>query len=377
MPRKLPMPDFLEEDVDEIHDRMLESAPEDINVTEGDFFWDATRPSAEEKAEMTQLKLQNILLLAFPQTSFGIYLDFLGETKGEERNPATKSAGYIKVTGRPTTYIPKGTIFLTEATEEQPSIEFVSIEGVEIGETGEAKVKLECAIFGVIGNVASNSISLIGKPIDGIETICNPESFTGGTDEEDDESYRERVIAAYEESLSGSDKDYIRWAKQIPGVGQAYVLPEWEGPGTGSTKILILDSNGQPANEILIEKVQNYIAPPMKINRGGLAPVNANVVVAAPEVLNININVALGYKEGYNIEAVTENMKKNLVEYLSSIEITTDYEKIEYVSVNKIGFIILSTEGIDDYSGLTINNGTESIQIPVGVVPILGEVTAI
>ena len=71
---------------------MLEKAPPGISTKEGDFFWDATRPTAIEKAELVQLKLQHFLRLCFPQTSYGQYLDFLGEMKGVFRHPATPPA---------------------------------------------------------------------------------------------------------------------------------------------------------------------------------------------------------------------------------------------------------------------------------------------
>ena len=40
------VPDFLNEDVDTIHARMLSKAPPDVNIIEGDFFWSLTRPVA-------------------------------------------------------------------------------------------------------------------------------------------------------------------------------------------------------------------------------------------------------------------------------------------------------------------------------------------
>jgi uncharacterized phage protein gp47/JayE len=374
MERELKMPDFLQEDADTIHNRMLENAPLDINLVEGDFFWDATRPTAEEKAELLQIKLQNILKLAFPQTSYGQYLDFLGEFKDVYRNPPTKATGYIKVTGSIGAYMPKDTIIYTESYDG-PSIGFVVLESTEVDENGEAMVKVECTEPGVIGNVASNTIKIPEKDIPGIKTITNPESLTGGTGEEDDEAFRERVLAAYDESLSGSDSDYKRWALQVPGVGQAYVISEWEGFGTGTTKLLIMDSNGQPANETLISQVQEYIAPLVEKNRGGLAPVNANVTVSAPDVIIINISVSLIFKDGYENSAVIENLKENIKEYLSTIEITTDDENAEYVYKEAIGHVILSTPGVKIYSNLTINGGTDPILVPLGEVPALGEVS--
>ena len=77
-------------------------------------------------------------------------------------------------------------------------------------------VKVECIEAGTIGNVAANTITIPDKPIPGITSITNPDPMTGGTEEEDDESFRERVLAAYDESLSGADSDYIEWAKRVP-----------------------------------------------------------------------------------------------------------------------------------------------------------------
>ena len=235
-------------------------------------------------------------------------------------------------------------------------------------------VKVECTEAGAVGNVAANTIKIPDKAIPGITSITNPKPFTGGTDQETDDAYRERVIAAYEEFLSGSDSDYKRWAKEVPGVGQAYVIPEWEGFGTGTTKILILDSNGQPANETLIERVQNYIAPLVTKNRGGLAPINANVTVAAPDIITINIKANIYFDDQYDRESVEKELIKNLRDYLGSIEITTEDESLQYVHPHMIGHRILSTKGIKLYENLYLNGDSKPILIPMGEVPALGEV---
>lgn len=373
MPRELKMPPFLKEDADTIHNRMLGNAPEDINLVEGDFFWDTTRPTAEENAELLQVKLPNTLRLAFPQTSYDEYLDMLGEFKDVFRNNPTSAAGSLKITGTNSSYLPKGLIIYTESYDG-PSIGFVVLESTEVDHEGEALVSVECTEPGVIGNVASNTIKIPDNAVPGITSITNPSPMTGGTDLEPDEMFRERVMAAYEESLSGSDGDYIRWAKKVPGVGQVYVIPEWEGFGTGTTKLLIMDSNGQPANEILIAQVQKYIAPRVTKNRGGIAPVNANVTVTAPETILINILVNVVTENGYDRMTVLEEVEQNIKDYLSSIEITTDDEIVEYVYLEKIGHVILSTPGIQIYSELRINGGISKVAIPIGVVPALGEV---
>ena len=372
MPYELPIPDFLQEDEETIHRRMLEKAPPGISTKEGDFFWDATRPTAIEKAELVQLKLQHFLRLCFPQTSYGQYLDFLGEMKGVFRHPATPASGTVVFTGQPGTVIPAGFVVLTEAAGPSPAIEFQTKERVQIGGDGTATAAVECMEPGTVGNVAANTITLLSEPIAGLTSVINPEPFTGGTEMEDDDSFRERVLAAYDEPLSGAKKDYERWAKEVPGVGSVYVIPLWNGPGT--VKVLVIDANGQPANEDLIAAVQNHIAPDGPLG-GGKAPIGAHVTVDAPEVFAVDIAFSLFLKDGYDAETVVENIKAQLRDFMADFQLNTGDRPPERITVTKVGHEILSVDGVADYASLTLNWDHEYIEIPVAKIPVLGEVT--
>lgn len=372
MPYELPIPEFLQEDEETIHRRMLEKAPPGISAKEGDFFWDATRPTAIEKAELVQLKLQHFLRLCFPQTSYGRYLDFLGEMKGVFRHPATPATGTVIFTGQPGTVIPAGFVVLTEATGSFLAIEFKTKERTQIGEDGTVTVAVECLESGTIGNVAANTITLLSEPINGIASVTNPEPFTGGTEMEDNDSFRERVLAAYDEPLSGAKKDYERWAKEVPGVGAVYVVPLWNGPGT--VKILVIDANGQPANQELIDAVQAHIAPDGNLG-GGLAPIGADVTVDTPEVFVIDIAFSLFLKDGYDAEIVVENIKARLRDFMAGFELNTGDRPPERITVTRVGHEILSVDGTVDYASLTLNGRDDYVEIPVTNIPVLGEVT--
>lgn len=372
MARELQMPDFLKEDADTIHNRMIENAPKDINPVQGDFFWDATRPSAEEKAELVQLKLQNILRLAFPQTSYGQYLEFLGEMKGVFKHPATKSTGTIKITGIEGTVIKKGHIFGTISTEDKPSIEFTLDEDVVIDDNGVAYGPATCTEYGKIGNVSKNTIVVLNKSISGIESITNEYDFKNGTEIEDEESFRERVLEAYRnEPLSGAKRDYERWAMEVPGVGNAYVKPEWNGPGT--VKVLILDSNGNTANQELIDNVQNYISP-IPRSGDGVAPIGALVTVETPDIVKINISATFILDNNFAIDYVISNIKDQVSSYLKGIDVggLVTYKAIDGL----IGSMIIRKEGILDYSNLTVNGNTDNIRLGDEVASI-GEVVAL
>lgn len=371
MPHELPIPEFLQETEEEIHRRMLEKSPPGISTREGDFYWDATRPTAIEKAEMTQLKLQNILRLAFPQTSYGQYLKFLGEMKGVFQHEATPATGTIQMAGQPGASIPSGFIVFTEDGGALPAIGFILTETAKIGQDGTVLVNAECMEPGTIGNVAANTIVLLERFLNGVSSVTNPEPTSGGTEIEDEESFRNRILAAYDEPLSGAKKDYERWAKEVPGVGEVYPIPLANGPGT--ITVLITDSNGQPANQALIDAVQAHIAPDGR-KGGGLAPIGALVTIDAPEVLIINVSATLIMESDYSLDTIEDVLLDNLREFLSEFEINTGDRPLGRITTTRLGYAILDTEGIVDYENLTVNNGL-FVEIPVGEVPVLGEVT--
>ena len=377
MQRDLEMPEILKEDTDTIHNRMLANAPEDINLVEGDFFWDATRPAAEEKAETVQMKLQNILRLAFPQTSYGQYLEFLGEMKSVFKRPPTKSTGPIKITGTEGTVIRKGHPIGTTATDNNPSIEFTIDNDITIGQLGSVDTTATCTLYGTVGNVAKNTIKILLKSIPGIESISNPEDFKNGTEIEEEESFRERVLEAYRnEPLSGAPRDYKRWAKEVAGVGNVYPQPEWNGPGT--VRVLVLDSNGKPANEELLRKVRLHIigieSDGKNENDDGLSPIGAFVTIGTPDVITINISATFIIDSSFDIDNIIKGIKDQVGKYLQDIEIggVVTYKAIDAL----IGSMIIRKEGIKDYSNLTINGGTENIQLGDQVAAI-GEVVSL
>ena len=361
MKRNLPIPECLEEDENKIHERMLEKAPPGVSTIEGDFFWDTTRPIAEEKAHINT-RLFDILKLAFPQTSEGIYLEYLGEERNVFKNPATYSTGIITVKGKPGVTIEKGRLVGTIATDEKPSIEFEFTETKSINDTGSVCISAKCTEKGIVGNVEPNNITIAISPINGVESITNEENFKGGTEIEDEEHFRERVInAEKEDKLSGADSDYVAWAKEVDGVGYAYTISEWNGPGT--VKVLILDKNRQPATKDLIDDVQKYIAPivPKGQNRKGKAPTGAIVTIATSETLNVKIKAKFNFKEGFNRENVLNDLKIKLNNYLANIDIggTIVYNAIHTI----IGSIILTGDGLEDFSNLTVNDVQENIKL--------------
>ncbi|GAA0076203.1 baseplate J/gp47 family protein [Clostridium sp. CTA-5] len=366
------MPDFLTESVDKIHRRMMEKAHSGVSTIEGDIFWDATRPAAIEKERTEKIQMQNILKMAHTQTATGKYLEYLGECQGIFKNNATASTGYIKLKAAKGTIIPLNYLVGIKSTDVEESVSFKTLESKTIDEREEAMIKCQCLKTGIIGNVEENTITIAYKPINGVQSITNPEKFTGGTEIEDEEHYRQRVIEAeQEDKLSGADTDYIRWAKEIDGVGYADCIELWNGPQT--VKVLILDSNNEPANQELIAKVKNYIYPDKKLgeSRGGKAPAGAIVTIATATTLKINVSAKFIFTDGFNSKTILTALKNKINVYLKRIKING---VIKYKAIDTIiGSYVLEADGIDDYSNLTINNSTTNIKL-VDQIATIGEV---
>ncbi|NSW90204.1 MAG: baseplate J/gp47 family protein [Firmicutes bacterium] len=362
-------PDFLQnQDVETIHNNMKANVPLDLDTSEAQFFHDATMPVAIEKAEMVEFKLNETIKVCFPQWAYGIYLDMHAEMAGLSRKAAVSATGTQRFYGLEGVFIPEGFIIATPAVGDQPSTEFKTLSSANINVSGYVDIPIEAVLAGTSGNVASNTITLMQQPQAGITSTINLGPTSGGTEEEDDESLRSRILEAKRNiPMSGSISDYKLWAKEVDGVGEIYVVPEWNGAGT--VKIIVIDSNGQPANQALIDAVQEHIAPGGK-NVGGLAPIGALVTVVAPVQYVLNIEFTWTIEEGADPVTTLDAVKQAFDEYYIRVGVGG------LVRISEIGACIINTQGVVDYTGLTVNGAGTNLQLAGDEFPVTGTVTA-
>lgn len=359
---ELTLPSTLTESKDDIHARMIASAPSNVNTIEGDLFWSNTRPVAEEIARTKNITLVDIVKSRFPQTAMDEDLDYCGEEDGVTRKDSDYAIHKMKFTGAPGTTILIDKIVCTEATEENKSIEFKLIETVTIPGNGEITVNAQCTEAGIIGNVPLGEIKILAKSLNGIASLSNIEIVQKGVDVEDNETYRQRMLEKNKKPItSGNIYQYEEWAKEVTSVGDAKCFSLWNGRGT--VKVVIVDSSMRGATAQLIQDVYNHIESVRPILSGTLT-----VVSAIEKAVNISCNVILA--AGYTIEMVQESFNSLSKEYLKEISF-----KASYVSIAKIGNILLSTAGILDYSDLRINNSTGNLPLSDEEIPVLGTVT--
>jgi len=394
-------PPFLQgQSADQIHSRMLANLPADIDKSQGNIPWDFTRPAALEKAEFVEFTLNETIKLMFVQWAYGEWLDLHGEKVNCFRRAANPASGRLAVTGRAGTIIPSGYQFATPA-DLTASVIFATTEAAVLEGTpdGSGQVTNEIAIRAVdggpIGNVAADSIKLMVKPLSGISYVTNPENITGGTEAETDEEYRRRILDAMcnGTSMTGCNADYVRWGKEVAAVGQVIVDAEWNDPTlpesfhytdqngnekcAGAVRLIIIDSNGIPANQQILDEVYLHIAGTDDQDAARLMPIGAHLTVVAPTGLTINIQANVLLDEGENISTIEKRFRENLDRYWLEVgqeAAESQADHTGYIRWVQVGAVLAKTSGVKDYSGLLVNGGVANIAITHVEYPVTGEV---
>ncbi|MCD8198387.1 MAG: baseplate J/gp47 family protein [Lachnospiraceae bacterium] len=361
-------PSWLESQSAEIiHARMMGYLPTNIDDTEGGFPWDFTKPSALEKAELLEYQMMETVKIMFPQFAYGIYLDYHAQAANLTRKEAGYATGTVTVTGDPGIEIPEGFEFAVPASGGVAAVLFATTEDATIDYTGTVEIPIQAVEAGTSGNVAADTIIIMAtEELENIEKVTNDEATSGGTVEEDDDDLRDRIMTYYKErdaSYVGCDSDYTRWALAVTGVGQVIVVPEWDGPGT--VLLVLIDENGDPASDAIVEAVYDYIVSPDDRDLR-LAPIGATVTVTAPDTVEINISCDLTLEDDADSDTVLADIQSALTAYF------LEAKSAGVVKRSIIGATILSVDGVDDYAHLRVNDGRTNITIDSTEMPVLG-----
>lgn len=357
------------QDEDRIRSRIYARVPEELDTTVGSYEYDALEPSNIEFA-VAYFMLRNIILLAFPQYSFGQWLTLSAAAKGVYRNAAKYATGQLRIQGTNGTRIPKGTKFSNAIPQGSTNkAKYYSTQAeVVIPEEGVAYVDIIADEIGTAGNAYAREISLNIESIKVITSLENEKAITSGIDEEKDESLLERLLdAVRNQSTSGNKKAYKMWAKEVSGVADVDVVPLWNGPGT--VKVIIVGNGGKPIPE-LIAAVKEYLDPVDHEGEGeGCAPVGAVVTVTTVENLIINVCISsLEIHAGYERSKVMEAVKTALSNFVAKISIGG------LIRIHDVEDAIKHAAGVLDFGYVLINNSDKNIQSGAHLKPIIGEV---
>lgn len=363
-------PDFIEDnDADEIQERMMENLPADISDMEGDFPFDFTMPTAIEISQLIQFDVVRSLMIAFPEYAWDEWLDLHGEQAGLTRNPATKATGTVSVTAESGTVLAKGTIFAVPGTDFNEPIEFQATQETTYSQNETKVIPVEAVIAGTKGNVAANTITIMGTPVNGVTAITNANPTSGGTEEEDDDDFFERIAAENHDAnfYVGNDADFIKWSKEVPGIGDCIVDSDALNPGI--VKLILVDSNGSPASAALISAVYNHIVSPNDRSKRLLPTGSCQLQVVAATAKTIDYECT-----GLVLDSVTKAEVKTAFE-AAILEIYSTAKTDNTLRYNTLRTALSNITGVLDFATFTVNGASSNITLQAAEYPETGTIT--
>lgn len=334
-----------------VRNRMFGRLNTDLDTRPGSLAYTLMAPQADEVSTLWQV-LDSIIEYAFLQTAYGGFLDAKVSEYGLARRSPAKATGSVQFAfSGASISIPEGTRVSNTvlAGSDNPVVVFVTDAEVDAS-SSPVSVPVTALDAGLAGNLDAKQINRLATVVGGVTSVSNADPMTGGTDAESDVSLRARALqAAGSYRGAGTSDDYERWALAVPGVGRVRVEPVWNGPRT--VRLLILNTDDEPAGESLLEAVRGTVAE--------VAPFEAIITVAAPTAVEITVRATLTLDTGLTVPDVQRAVEASLRDAFGSARLGAD------VVLSQVGAALL-VPGVRDYTALTVNGSGANVAIPSG-----------
>lgn len=220
----------------------------------------------------------------------GDYLDQLGARVGVTRLPAGPAGATVRFTlsavQNSVVTIPAGTRVAAG------NVYFATAEAANIPVGSRfADVTVECAETGASGNgFTAGQLNVLVDLIQYVESVSNTDTSQGGTDEEDDESLRERIFLKPESfSVAGPYGAYEYFTKEYSsGILDVAI----NSLADGEVDIYIILENGEIPGEAVLSGLGKYLTDDTR------RPLTDKVVVRAPAQERYDIDLTYYIKTG-------------------------------------------------------------------------------
>lgn len=250
--------------------------------------------------------------------------------------------------------IPAGTRF--QATTGDQSVTVQSTSAVAVLTTDTViDVPCECTVTGRFGNLAAESDWQVLDVVsaDSAATVANAQPFAGGSEDETDDAYRDRLRRIYTNLRKGTAAALEDGARSIPGVAIVTVDEGLVDDG-GVTNVYIGDPDARSNNALaaLVDAVMvDYRACGCK------------VVVLGSEREELDLSIRLTVEPGADTNAVGAAVRASVVAYGDTLQPGKDAHKsrIEQACHNASELVIAATTltSLDD---LTPSAGENAIR---------------
>lgn len=256
-----------------------------------------------EFIELLRTVLSNMTLTH----STGAWLDIKAADYGKKRKKAQKAQGRVTLSRTDnqgeTVKIEKGHIFKTQKDINGEELRFFAIEAAVLQKGSQTvDVLVEAEKEGSRYNVPEGQITRSLTFINGIESISNNKDWIvrEGSDTEDDEGLRARVLRSWSELALVPLRDtYINVCSAI--VGVLYVTVKDQHPrGQGTVDIIITSEAGTATEELLdlCRAACEEIREP-----------DTDIQVKSAEIITQDIEVTVTVPNSMNQDGISERVK--------------------------------------------------------------------
>ena len=276
---------FTETDAQELYSSIIGQLQEDCDetLTEGD----ERRIFGEAIVALlvgVYNKIDDVAKQTMLRYARGEILDLIGEMYDCERLQAKKAKTVVRYTLK-SAYTAAITIPQNSRVSTEDEHYFLTTEEVviQVGDT-YVDVEVEAEYGGESYNgYIKNTVSMIIDLISYVDTVTNLDVTDGGTDEETDNEYRQRIkLALTKFSTAGPQNAYRYWAMTADkDIADAYIYSEQACLIT----ISIVMNNGELPTKEVIQKVKEVVSA------ADVKPLGDFVTVKAPETEEYDIKL--------------------------------------------------------------------------------------
>lgn len=244
-------------------------------------------------------------------SAVGDDLEALGALLGVSRLPASAATVTMKFTvsapAGETVVIPAGTRVTADgklffATMEQASAVY---------DVGSVDIDTIALTAGAAANdISAGSITTLVDPIPYISAVTNSAAPSGGSDIEDDESLRRRImLAPHSFSSAGAAKSYEYWARTAdPAVADAKAA----SPSAGVVNVTVLMDGGKIPTTAQLKAVENVLSAQT------VRPLGTQVNVVAAEAVSYTATAKyyISSDDTAEINAIKSRVEAAYADYL-------------------------------------------------------------
>jgi uncharacterized phage protein gp47/JayE len=206
------------------------------------------------------------------------------------------------------------------------------------------------------GNTAPGTACILTACPLAVTACTNPTAFSGGSDAEDDETYRTRILESYQRLPNGANAAwYQQTAMNYNGVAAASVVGRARGVGT--VDVYVTTESGLPAAELLTD---------LQVEFQEKREIAVDVEVKAPAVQTLDVTVAVAAQEGSDFDEVKATVEQSVTTFF------TGHLLGKAVLLAELGNRLYALEGVENYR---FSAPTADLAADATVLPVLGTLT--